>query len=118
MKKDEKMVDETNMVLEVEESPISAKGGVARVNEDTLSLLNMEEGKSAVVKSKTKSVMLTIYADSLIEKNKIKIRKPDLKKLAVSKGDEVSITTSKPLTDVIKSKFGMESKKEEEKASK
>jgi formylmethanofuran dehydrogenase subunit D len=121
MKKEEKAEPESKVTLEIEESPITGKSGVARINEETLKILHLEEGKSAVVESKSKSVLLTIYADSMIDKNKIKIRKADLKKLKVGKGDDVSLTTPKPLTDVIRSKLGFKSEKnsgEEKEASK
>ncbi len=76
--------------LEVEESPVRTSGRV-RVNEESLKELGLQEGSLVVVSAPAKDILVNIYCDDLIEKDKIKIRVEDRSKLSVEEGDLVHI---------------------------
>ena len=62
--------------LIVKESLIS-KSGVARIHENVLKQLGVDSGKSIVVSSDNGSILINVYADTLIDKNKISLRPAD-----------------------------------------
>jgi formylmethanofuran dehydrogenase subunit D len=89
--------EEIKIELEVEESPIEAEDGVVRIHEAVLQQLGAEEGHSIVTRTDEKSLLLTVYADKMIDKNLISIRPSDREKLAVSRGDKVTVSPHKTL---------------------
>ena len=89
--------EEKKIELEVEESPIEAEDGIVRIHEAVLQQLGAEEGHSIVTSTDEKSLLLTVYADKMIDKNLISIRPSDREKLAVSAGDKVTVSPHKTL---------------------
>jgi formylmethanofuran dehydrogenase subunit D len=111
----------TKIELEVKESPIEGKDGVARISDDVLAKIGAEEGHSIVVASESKELLITIYADQMIEPNKISLRPGDRKKLSVAGGDKVFLTPHKTVseslhekTDALKKKLDIGQDEEEE----
>lgn len=82
--------------LEVKESPIQF-GGRARVNSDVLDGLDINEGDQVVLSSKNADVLVSLYADNLLDKGVIKLRGKDRKKLKTENGDEVQLRKHKKL---------------------
>ncbi|UCH88702.1 MAG: hypothetical protein JSV49_10690 [Thermoplasmata archaeon] len=80
--------------LQVKESPI-AKSGVSRIHISVLENLGIEVGNTIVVSSDNGSILVHVYADTLIEENKISLRPADRKKLGVRGGYEVAIAPHK-----------------------
>ena len=76
--------------LKVKESPI-AKDGVARIHLNVLHQLGLQTGKTAAVSYGNGSLLVHIYADSLIEEDMISLRPGDRKKLGVQYGNIVFI---------------------------
>jgi hypothetical protein len=66
------------------------------------------------VSSEKKSVLVTIFGDKLIEDDLISLRPGDRKKLKVSKGDRVTLSLSKSLTDSFKERLHIGINEEEE----
>jgi formylmethanofuran dehydrogenase subunit D len=89
--------EEIKIELEVEESPIEAEEGVVRINDAVLQQLGAEEGHSIMTSTNAKTLLLTVYADKLIGKNKISIRPGDREKLEVSSGDKVTVSPHKTI---------------------
>jgi formylmethanofuran dehydrogenase subunit D len=94
----------TKIELEVKESPIEGKDGVARISDDILTKLQAEEGHSVVVASESKELLITIYADQMIETNKISLRPGDRKKLGVAGGDKVFLSPHKTVRESLNEK--------------
>ena len=86
--------------LKVKESPIT-RNGVARIHTNVLNQLGLSPGKNIAISCGNGSILVHIYADNLIEEDKISIRPGDRKKLGVRSGDSVSL--SQHIT--IKNKF-------------
>jgi formylmethanofuran dehydrogenase subunit D len=80
--------------LQVKESPIE-KSGVSRIHISVLKDLGVEVGNTIVVSSDNGSILVHVYADTLIEENKISLRPVDRKKLGVVGEDEVAIAPYK-----------------------
>jgi formylmethanofuran dehydrogenase subunit D len=89
--------DKNKISLEVEESPIKGEDGIARINNDIIKKLGVDEGKRVEVSFESESILLTIYTDKIIDKNKISIREGDREKLGVSKGNKVRLKPSIPI---------------------
>jgi formylmethanofuran dehydrogenase subunit D len=87
--------EEIKLELIVKESPIEAEDGVARINDAVLKKLGAEEGHSIQTSTDEKTVLLTVYADKLIDQDKISIRPDDREKLGVMEGDKVTISPHK-----------------------
>jgi formylmethanofuran dehydrogenase subunit D len=96
--------EEIKIELVVKESPIEAKDGVARINEAVLKQLGVEEGHSVVTTAGEKSLLLTVFADNLIEKNMISIRPGDLERLGIGTGDKVQLEPHKTVAEVLSEK--------------
>ena len=77
--------------LKVKESPIT-KNGVARININVLKKLDLSAGKKIAVSCGDGSLLLHVYADNLIDEDKISIRPGDRKKLGVKSGDKVILS--------------------------
>ena len=84
------------MTLVVEKSSIRS-GGRARINEEELKELDIENGDQAVISSEHKDILLKVYGDSLVEKDKIILRSKDLEKLKVGEYDEVTVRKHRKL---------------------
>lgn len=82
--------------LLVEKSPINA-GGRARINQEIFEKLEVETGDNMVVSSDNKDVLVKIYGDDIVEKDKIILRSRDVKKLDVEEKEEVKIRKHKKL---------------------
>jgi formylmethanofuran dehydrogenase subunit D len=76
--------------LKVKESPIT-KNGVARIHSNVLNQLGLKTGKNVAISTGNGSILVHIYADSLIEEDMISLRPGDRKKLGVKYGDTVLI---------------------------
>ena len=74
----------------MKESPIT-KNGIARVHSKVLNQLNLIPGKNIAISCGNGSILVHVYADTLIEEDVISLRPGDRKKLGVRSGDEVSI---------------------------
>ncbi|MEF8835391.1 MAG: hypothetical protein V5A76_04470 [Candidatus Thermoplasmatota archaeon] len=83
-------------ILLVEKSPIEA-GGRARINTDILEKLEVETGDNVVVSSDKRDILVKIYDDDMVEKNKIILRSRDVEKLGVEEKEEVTIRKHKKL---------------------
>lgn len=90
--------------LVVKESPIT-KNGIARIHLNALKQLGIEPGKNVAVSCGNGSILVHVYADDLIEKDKISLRPGDRKKLGIRSGDTVSITPHIKLKDKLGSIF-------------
>jgi formylmethanofuran dehydrogenase subunit D len=115
--KDKEKLEEIRLPLEVKESHINGEDGVARISDSVLVKLGAEEGHSIEVASEEDEILVTIYADKLIEDNLISLRPGDRKKLGVSQGDTVTLKLSKPWGESIKEKLhiGKDEEEDEEK---
>ena len=90
---------EKELTLVVKASPIKGEGGVARIHDDILKQLGVEEGKSIAVSSESDSILLTIYGDKIIDKKQISIREEDTEKLGVSDGETVKLNIHKTMKE-------------------
>ncbi|WP_460006845.1 hypothetical protein [Methanogenium cariaci] len=87
--------------------------GRARVHESVLPFLGVKEGEAIEVHSislsddeKPKQVIVTIYADAMVEKGVIRVSPEDIAKLAVAEGDMVNVQRKVPITEYISKKVG------------
>jgi formylmethanofuran dehydrogenase subunit D len=90
--------------LVVKESPIT-KNGIARIHKDAIRQLGIKPGKNIAVSCGNGSVLVHVYADTLIEKDMISLRPGDRKKLRVRSGDKVSVAPHINLKNKLKSIF-------------
>lgn len=77
-------------ILTVENSPVKV-GGRARVSFSTVKDLDLEEGDLAIVSSESKDILVSTFCDKFVEDNVIVLREQDIKKLNVSKRDNVTL---------------------------
>ena len=91
---------------------------MARISDNVLEKLGVDEGHSIVVSTEKKSILVTIYGDQLIEDELISLRPGDRKKLHVSKGDKVSLSPSTSFGASIKEKLHLGSKEDDEEEEK
>jgi hypothetical protein len=77
--------------LKVKESPI-IRNGVARIHTKVLNKLGLTPGKNGAISCGNGSILVHIYADTLIEENMISLRPGDRKKLGVKSGENVSLS--------------------------
>ena len=89
---------ETMNWLKVKESPIT-KNGVARVHSNVLKQLGLTQGKNIAISCGNGSILVHVYADTLIEEDMISLRPGDRRKLGVKYGNKVFI---KPYSGVKK----------------
>ncbi|GAB7015602.1 hypothetical protein JCM10550A_09690 [Methanogenium cariaci] len=75
--------------------------------------LGVKEGEAIEVHSislsddeKPKQVIVTIYADAMVEKGVIRVSPEDIAKLAVAEGDMVNVQRKVPITEYISKKVG------------
>ena len=95
--------DEVDVNFKVIESKIDAVGGIARIHEEILEHLEIEEGKEVQVFSNEseKAVIVELTADKLIGKDAISLRRKDLERLGVKEGDMVHIRAHKTVADAL-----------------
>jgi len=76
--------------LAVEKSPVES-GGRARVNNEFLDKLEINNGDLVVISSDKKDILVTVFGDDLVDEGKIRLRVLDVDKLGVTEEDEVSV---------------------------
>ena len=88
--------------------------GRARVHESVLPNIGVKEGEAIEVMKlpliedeKPKHVILSIYADAMVEKGVIRISPEDIAKLAAAEGDTVLVQRKIPITEVISRKVNI-----------
>ncbi|MDI6917756.1 MAG: hypothetical protein QMC80_08185 [Thermoplasmatales archaeon] len=89
------------MKMTVKKSAVKGEG-IARIHEAVLDSLTIHSGENIVVSSSAKSILVTVFGDTLIGKNDIRLRENDMKKLDVKKGDRVDVEEYKKISDVAK----------------
>ncbi|MGM0509861.1 MAG: hypothetical protein ACQESD_01870 [Thermoplasmatota archaeon] len=80
----------TEVTLQTVGSPVQF-GGRARVNKDILEQLEVDEGDLVVVSSDNKDILVSLFSDELMDEDKIKLRKDDLRKLKTSEEKNVTL---------------------------
>jgi formylmethanofuran dehydrogenase subunit D len=77
--------------------------GRARIESSLLTKLGIADNEEVEVVTTTgSSLVLTIFADSLVEKNQIRISEEDLKKLGIDSGTQVVVRRKVPVTEQVK----------------
>jgi bifunctional DNA-binding transcriptional regulator/antitoxin component of YhaV-PrlF toxin-antitoxin module len=78
--------------------------GRVRLNESILTELGIQNGASVdLINSATnKSVGVTVFTDSMVEKGQARVSGEDLKEVGLKEGDEVIIRVTPPLVDRLK----------------
>ena len=76
--------------LTVDCSPVKV-GGRARINSKIKDKFNMKEGELGVVSSEVKDILVSVYSDKFVNEGDIILRKDDIKKLNVTKGETVRL---------------------------
>jgi len=89
------------MKLTVKKSAIKG-GGIARIHESTLHKLSIPPGEDIAVSSEMKSILVTVFSDTLIGENDIRLRENDIKKLGVKKGGYVNAEKYRKISDATK----------------
>jgi len=94
--KDARMLTEVS--LQTVESPVQF-GGRARVNKAILEQLEVDEGDLVVVSSDNKDILVSLFSDELMDDDKIKLRKDDLRKLKTSEEKNVTLRKHQSFLD-------------------
>lgn len=89
------------MKMTVKKSAVKGEG-IARIHDAALGSLTIQSGENIVVSSDTKSILVTMFGDTLIGKDDIRLRENDMKKLGVKKGDCVNVEKYRKISDVSK----------------
>jgi len=89
------------MKLTVKKSAVKGEG-IARIHESVLGSLTIQSGENVVVSSNTKSILVTVFGDTLIGKNDVRLRENDMKKLGVKKGDYINVKNYRKISDATK----------------
>lgn len=89
------------MKLTVKKSAVKGEG-IARIHEAVLGSLTIQSGENVVVSSNTKSILVTVFVDTLIGENDIRLRENDMKKLGVKKGDYINVEKHRKISDATK----------------
>jgi hypothetical protein len=78
--------------------------GRARIHESVLELLEITEGDHIDLfhDPEAKPVTLTAYADSLVDKDAIRLDEEDMKKLEVDEGASITVGRTTPLGEKVK----------------
>jgi len=95
------MEDEVQVGLTVVKSRIKSPGGIARVNSEILPHLELEKGDSAKVFTDEKAIIVMLSADTLMGKEQISLRPPDMERLGVQEGDIVYIRAHESIGSVL-----------------
>lgn len=86
------------MKLTVKKSAIKG-GGIARIHESMMHKLSIPSGEDLAVSSEMKSILVTVFSDTLIGENDIRLRENDIKKLGVKKGVYVNVEKYRKMSD-------------------
>ena len=99
--------------------------GRARVHESVLPELGIETGENIEIQryplaeeEKPKPLVLSAYADTMVEKDFIRMSPEDIARLGIAEGDTVIVRRKVPLTEVIGKKVGSTGKTVHEEAGK
>jgi len=99
--------------------------GRARVHESVLPELGIETGEHVEIQryplaeeEKPKPLVLSAYADTMVDKDVIKMSPEDIAQLGIADGDTVIVSRKVPLTEAIGKKMGATGKTIEEGAGK
>jgi ribosome recycling factor len=78
--------------------------GRVRLNESALTGLEIQNGASVDLVNETtsKSISVTVYTDSMVEKGQARVSEEDLKKVGLNDGDMVIVRVTPPLTEKLK----------------
>ena len=78
--------------------------GRVRLNESALTGLEIQNGASVDLVNETtnKSISVTVYTDSMVEKGQARVSEEDLKKVGLKDGDMVIVRVTPPLTEKLK----------------
>ena len=94
--------------------------GRVRLNESALTGLEIQNGASVDLVNETtsKSISVTVYTDSMVEKGQARVSEEDLKKVGLKDGDMVIVRATPPLTEKLKKTSGEAAKSVKEGAGK
>ena len=78
--------------------------GRVRLNESALTGLEIQNGASVDLVNETtsKSISVTVYTDSMVEKGQARVSEEDLKKVGLKDGDMVIVRVTPPLKEKLK----------------
>lgn len=76
--------------LMVKRSPISGSG-IARVHVSVLTMVEVEEGKPALLRHGNNERVVRLVADEMMDEGKVSLRQKDLEKLRVKAGETVKL---------------------------
>ena len=65
--------------------------GIGRIHERNLEPLSLKSGDHIIVKGQDNSIIIKVFADSLIGENDIRLREDDLKRLKIKKNEQVKV---------------------------
>jgi anaerobic selenocysteine-containing dehydrogenase len=94
--------------------------GRVRLNESALTGLEIQNGASVDLVNETtsKSISVTVYTDSMVEKGQARVSEEDLKKVGLKDGDMVIVRATPPLTEKLKKTTDVAAKSVKEGAGK
>jgi len=94
--------------------------GRVRLNESALTGLEIQNGASVDLVNETtsKSISVTVYTDSMVEKGQARVSEEDLKKVGLKDRDMVIVRVTPPLTEKLKKTTGEAAKSVKEGAGK
>jgi formylmethanofuran dehydrogenase subunit D len=97
--------------LKIKKRVMPSKGRV-RLNISALTDLGINDGGQIDLMNDAgnRTVTVTVYTDTMVEKDQIRISEEDLKALGLQDGDEVTVAKAVPMMDKLK-KTGAETKK-------
>jgi len=105
--------------LKIKKRAFPSQGRV-RLNESALTGLEIQNGASVDLVNETtsKSISVTVYTDSMVEKGQARVSEEDLKKVGLKDGDMVIVRATPPLTEKLKKTSGEAAKSVKEGAGK
>jgi anaerobic selenocysteine-containing dehydrogenase len=97
--------------LKVKRRAMPSKGRV-RLNISTLTELGINDGDQIdlINDAGNKTVTVTTYADTMVDKKQVRVSDEDIKSLGLRDGDEVTVVKALPMMDKLK-KAGADTKK-------
>jgi ribosome recycling factor len=89
--------------LKIKKRAFPSQGRV-RLNESALTDLEIQNGASVDLVNETtnKSISVTVYADSMVEKGQVRVSEEDLKKVGLHDGDTLTVRATPPLKEKLK----------------
>jgi formylmethanofuran dehydrogenase subunit D len=105
--------------LKIKKRAMPSKGRV-RLNISALADLGINDGGQVdlINEAGDKTVTVTVYADTLVDKEHVRVSEEDLKALGLQDGDEVKVVKAVPMMDKLKKTGADTTKKVKEKAEK